>query len=213
MKGERAGARPAAAGEPSGDGWLKKLAELDVVVVAEPGEGLKALLRELHALKMRIRHIWPAPSIMPQATDLLICDYAPDLAQRFGWLPGTPPAALMVLVPSGGEAGVDALVAAVPDAILPMPATPAAIRANLVLAVNQFRFGQRMRAKVERLEDNIRSLRLVERAKAIMMAKKHIGDADAYQAIRQLAMAKRVPVATIAAAIVDTSELLGHDDV
>ncbi|WP_448953269.1 ANTAR domain-containing response regulator [Labrys neptuniae] len=198
--------------DATGDGWLRKLADLEVVVVAEPSEDLKFLSRELHALKMRVRQIWPAPNLMPQAADLLICDYSADLAQRFAWLPGTPPAALLILLPRGGEIAIDPLVAAVPDAVLALPATPSAIRANLMLAINQFRFGQRMRAKVERLEDNIRSLRLVERAKAIMMAKKHIGDADAYQAIRQLAMTKRVPVATIAAAIVDSTELLGQDE-
>lgn len=204
-------ARPAAAAQGTRDGWLKKLAELDAVVVAQPSDELKAVLAELQAMRINVRHVWPAPNVMPQATDLLICGYMTDLAQRFAWLPGSPAAALMVLLPRDAEIDIDALVAAVPDSVLPLPAGPAAIRANVTLAFNQFRYGQRIRAKIDRLEENIRSLRVVERAKAILMARRKISDAEAYEAIRQLAMTKRVPAATIAAAIVDTTELLGDD--
>lgn len=187
-----------------------RLAALEIVAVASPSEGLTAVLRELDRLGARVRHVWPAPPVLPLAVDLLVCDYAADLAQRLAWLPGAPGAGLMIVLPSGCEPDIDALMVAAPDSILALPAPVAAIRANVMLALNQFRYGQRIRSKIERLEENIRSLRVIERAKAILMSKRKIGDEEAYQAIRELAMSKRVSVAMIATVIVDSSELLGE---
>lgn len=209
MNEDRQKDRKASEQEAATGGWLTKLSSLDAVVVARPDDDLKNLLKELHALKIHTRHIWPMPGIMPQATDLLICDYTPDLTRCFTWFPGTPPMALMVLVRQNESVDIDKLASMVPDAVLALPTAPVAARANVMMAVNQFRFGQRLRAKVERLEENIRSFRLIERAKTIIMAQKQIDDASAYQAIRQRAMDKRVSVAVIAAAIIDSSELLG----
>lgn len=187
--------------------WVRKLADLEAVIVAEPGEDVRVLLRELHAVKLRTRHIWPAPAILPQATDILVCGYLDDLPQRFGWLPGSPPVALVLLVPEGAV-DIDLVIDATPDSLLSPPYTPNAVRTAMAHAISQFRYGQRLRGKIERLEENIQSIRVVERAKSILMEKRKIGEAEAYGVIRQLAMSKRVPATTIAMTIVDSSELL-----
>ena len=54
-------------------------------------------------------------------------------------------------------------------------------------------------------------MRTVERAKAILMMTRALDSEQAYAVIRSQAMARRVPVSSIAAAIVSSSEILGDE--
>jgi len=63
-------------------------------------------------------------------------------------------------------------------------------------------------AKVAKLEETLRSIRKVERAKAILMKNKNIEEEEAYKYLRSQAMMKRVPIGVIASAIIDAKEML-----
>ena len=77
------------------------------------------------------------------------------------------------------------------------------------MARTQLRYEQRLRDKVDRLEDNLRSMRTVERAKTMLMSARGLSDEEAYKHIRSMAMARRMSVSSLAAAIVSSFEILG----
>jgi AmiR/NasT family two-component response regulator len=83
---------------------------------------------------------------------------------------------------------------------------------SLILARSQFRYEQRLRSKIERLDENLRSMRTVERAKAILMETRRMPENEAYAFIRRQAMDRRVSASAVAGAIVDSFELLGYND-
>jgi AmiR/NasT family two-component response regulator len=99
---------------------------------------------------------------------------------------------------------------ATPNAILPRPFTANAVLSSLVLARSQFGYERRLRSKIEKLDDNLRSMGTVERAKAILMAARQIPEAEAYGFIRRQARDRRVSASAVAAAIVDSFELLDY---
>src|ERR1700722_2650937 len=105
------------------------------VIVPRDQEGA-FLVRELQRLRVRVRQIWPMPESVPSDADVIYCEYAVDLARRLPWIPG------------------DALAHATPDAVLSRPLTANAVLASLVLARSQFRYEQRLRSKIERLDEN-----------------------------------------------------------
>jgi AmiR/NasT family two-component response regulator len=189
---------------------LRELVGLAVIVVAPPDDQSTFLVRELQRLRMRASQTWPIPESIPDNADVVYCEYAPDLVRRLPWIPGDARSALVVILPNGEPIQADALAYATPDAVLSRPLSCNAIISSLILARSQFRYEQRLRTKIERLDENLRSMRTVERAKAILMTTRRIPENEAYGFIRKQAMDRRVPASTVAAAIVDSFELLGH---
>jgi two-component system, response regulator / RNA-binding antiterminator len=204
--------RPSASREMSGRKTLvQELADLSAVVVAPVDDQIGMLLRELQRFRMRVRQVWPMPESVPADADVVYCEYSPDLARRLPWIPGDARSALVVILPVTEAIHADALCNATPNATLPRPFTPNAVLSSLVLARSQFGYERRLRSKIEKLDDNLRSMRTVERAKAILMATRQMPETEAYGFIRRQAMDRRVSASAVAAAIVDSFELLGYD--
>ena len=59
------------------------------------------------------------------------------------------------------------------------------------------------------IEETIRSVRSVEKAKSILMKSKNIEEKEAYECIRKHAMNRRMPIGKVASAIIDASDVLG----
>jgi AmiR/NasT family two-component response regulator len=190
---------------------VQELADLAVVIVAADDEQTAFLIREMQRLRIRARAVWPMPESLPADADIIFCEYTPDLARRLPWIPGDARAALVVILPLNDPINADALANATPDAVLSRPFSFNAILSSLIVARSQFRYEQRLRAKIERLDENLRAMRTVERAKAILMETRHMPENEAYSFIRRQAMDRRVSASAVAAAIVDSFELLGYD--
>ena len=204
--------KPEIVRSPSGRKSItQELVDLAVVVVAPNDEQTAFLIREMQRLRIRARVVWPMPESLPADADIIFCEYTPDLARRLPWIPGDARAALVVILPLNDPINPDALANATPDAVLSRPFSFNAILSSLIVARSQFRYEQRLRAKIERLDENLRSMRTVERAKAILMETRRMPENEAYGFIRRQAMDRRVSASAVAAAIVDSFELLGYD--
>jgi AmiR/NasT family two-component response regulator len=204
--------RPAGNREMAGrKTMIQELADLSATVLAPVDDQTSMLLRELQRFRMRVRQVWPMPETVPGDADVLYCEYCPDLARRLPWIPGDARSALVVIVPATESIQAEALSHATPNAVLPRPFTANAVLSSLVMARSQFGYERRLRSKIEKLDDNLRSMRTVERAKAILMATRQMPETEAYSFIRRQAMDRRVSASAVAAAIVDSFELLGYD--
>lgn len=196
---------------PGRKSMVQELADLSAVVVAPVDDQTSLLLRELQRFRMRVRQVWPMPESVPGDADVVYCDYCNDLARRLPWIPGDARSALVVIVPATEAIQAEALSHATPNAVLSRPFTPNAVLSSLILARSQFGYERRLRSKIEKLDENLRSMRTVERAKAILMATRQMPETEAYGFIRRQAMDRRVSASAVAAAIVDSFELLGYD--
>jgi AmiR/NasT family two-component response regulator len=190
---------------------VQEFAGLNAVIVAPLDDQTNLLLRELQRFRMCVRQVWPIPESVPGDADVVYCEYSPDLARRLPWIPGDARSALVVIVPQTETIRAEALTHATPNAVLARPFTTNAVLCSLVLARSQFGYERRLRSKIEKLDENLRSMRTVERAKAILMATRQMPETEAYRFIRQQAMDRRVSASVVAAVIVDSFELLGYD--
>jgi AmiR/NasT family two-component response regulator len=190
---------------------VQEFAGLNAVIVAPLDDQTNLLLRELQRFRMCVRQVWPMPESVPGDADVVYCEYSPDLARRLPWIPGDARSALVVIVPQTETIRAEALTHATPNAVLARPFTANAVLCSLVLARSQFGYERRLRSKIEKLDENLRSMRTVERAKAILMATRQMPETEAYRFIRQQAMDRRVSASVVAAVIVDSFELLGYD--
>jgi AmiR/NasT family two-component response regulator len=183
---------------------------VEAIVVAPPDDHIAFLVRELRRTRAQVRLIWPMQDTLPSDADVIYCEYIPDLARRLRWVPGAASAALVVILPVDGVVNLDALCNATPQCILPRPFSANAVAASFGLALKQFQYEKRLREKIDKLEENLRSTRTIERAKAIVMAERGMPEDEAYGLIRRQAMDRRVSAAAVALAIVDSFELLGY---
>jgi AmiR/NasT family two-component response regulator len=184
------------------------LGRLDIVVaVRRDGDG-ETVVRELQRTRACVRHCWPLPDRLPDDADAIFADLTPDLAQRIPWVPGEPKAALVVIPPLAAAPDLEAIRCLAADGILHRPIAAYAVAATLVQALGTFAYGQRLRSRIEKLDDTLRAFRSVERAKAIIMDRNRLNESEAYQFLRRQAMDRRTSINAVAAAIIDAHGIL-----
>lgn len=181
---------------------------LRIAVILEEGEERNLLARELQRNRAAVTTIWPMPSELPVEYDVLYCQIARDLAQRLPWLPGHAPAALVLVARQGQLPDPKLVEKCAPQAVMQLPAAPGAANWTLLLARNQYLYERRLRSRIDKLDDNLRTIRAVERAKVLLMEKRKLNEEEAYHFLRRTAMKRRVSIGNLANAIIDSSELL-----
>jgi AmiR/NasT family two-component response regulator len=186
----------------------QEISSLDIVVAVPHDEEGDMLARELSRTRSSVRHIWPLPQRFAEGPDVLVCELTRELPQCLP-LPGQPFAALMVVTHAMQPPQFKLLRDCAPHAVLHRPFTSAAVQTALSIARAQFLYERRLRARIDQLDETLRSFRNVERAKSILMQKRNLGEEEAYHFMRRQAMSQRVSMGAIAAAIIDSHSILG----
>ena len=188
--------------------FLKGLRGLECLVVVPFDEDGNNITRELRRLGGIVKQLWPAPAPLPTEGEILICELFPGIAECTSWLPGNSPLPFILHVPRNREVDPGAIRNCAPHGLLYSPITETLIATTILFARDQFNYERRLRFRINKLDDNLRSMRSVEKAKAILMEARSIGEDEAYRVLRQTAMERRITLGTIAKAIVDSHELL-----
>ena len=182
------------------------------VFVAHPHDRHgSALLRCLRRHDCRVTHAWPAPERLAEPADVLFCAMDRQVLPLTSSLIGEPWPAVIGVFPDD-VADVAKLISSVgPHAILPKPFEDNAVLVSMIVARANFGYQRRLLSRISKLEETLRSMRKVERAKAILMAKRHLGESAAYELLRNQAMTKRVPIGRVASAVIEANEVLQDD--
>ena len=120
----------------------------------------------------------------------------------------SPRPIVMFATDSGGDAIRQAVRAGVSAYVVDgLDAT----RVNTIVAVACARFEEFQRLRMELAEANLKlsDRKLIERAKGLLMQSRNLSEDDAYQALRKLAMSKKMRLGDIAQQVLDAAELLG----
>ena len=119
-------------------------------------------------------------------------------------------AALILTLPQSGPYNLDEIQGACQDAVLARPFTLPQVDVAVMLALDHFSYGRRQRSRIDRLEENLKSIRTIEKAKLAIMAREKVDDEGAFRILRSLAMTRRMTVAAVAGRIVDSEDLLTY---
>lgn len=185
------------------------LAETEVLVGVSAEAGADQIVRQLRRDRAKVRAIWPLPDKVPGDVDVLVLELGDGLIDRLPWMPGESSCALVAVAAADRLQDPLRLCDCSPDAVLFMPAHTAAITGTILLAQSQFDYTKRLRDRIERLDQNLRTIRNVERAKSILVSTKGMSEDAAYRFLRKQAMERRTTVNAVAAAVIDSFELLG----
>lgn len=182
---------------------LEQFSRLTITLISELDEQSKFLLRELQRTRARVKQRWPVPERIGEETDIVVCEYLPDLSNRYAWMPGETTAASIVLLPQSGQYDMRRLQAALPDAVIHRPYLSHAVQTALVVGWDHFSFARRQRSRIARLDENLRALRNIERAKLVIMTERKISEYKAFSVLRDMAMERQITIVELAASLVD----------
>ncbi|CAM5761352.1 hypothetical protein LMIY3S_00110 [Labrys miyagiensis] len=182
--------------------------ELNVAVIVERDDNGEFLIRELQRQRVVVRHIWPPPAQLPLQHDVIFCLLSKDLPQRIPWVPGEPSSALVVVDDGKEPLNLELIHNCAGHGVLHYPATSRMIQTVLMLSREGFQYERRLRGRIDKLDDSLRTTRLVERAKSLLVRMKNMTDEEAYSFLRTRAMEKRVTIAIVASTVIDSYELL-----
>lgn len=194
--------------QASGSSPAKSLWDLKVAVIVERDDDGERLVRELQRLRCQVHHEWPMPPQIPVHCDVVFCTLSPDLPQRLPWIPGEPGAALVVVDRGEGALDLKLLHNCAAHGVLHYPTTVRSVQTVLSLARSHFLYERRLRGRIEKLDESLRTMRSVERAKSLLIRVKNITEEEAYNYLRRQAMERRVTIGAVATAIVDSYDLL-----
>lgn len=182
------------------------------VVIAHPRDSDgEVLLRHLQRLGCRVDHLWPTPDRLDADADIVFCLVEPETRPFCASLSDMARAALVAVVDPANPRAMQLLGDATPLAVLTKPVDPAALLTNLMVARNNSRYQRRLQSKISKLEETLKSVRKVERAKTILMERRHIDESEAYAYLREQAMRKRVPIGVVASVVVDSNDVLSDE--
>ncbi len=119
--------------------------------------------------------------------------------------PGTP---VIILTAHGHPNLVEQAVENGVVHYLLKPVTSPALHAAIQVAAARSRETNELRENVESLETTLRDRKVIERAKGILMARRHMSEPEAFRYLQRESQNRRVPMANLASSIVQADEML-----
>lgn len=194
---------------------LRNLKGLRIQVIHAPDTDGKALVDHLHRIGCNCETTWPLPAtISPSAAVVLISierENREKILRLFRSSQPTDPA-LLAVVTFEDPSTLQLVLECGALAVIERPIRPFGLLTNLTIArslwLERRDAGKRIRKLERKLAGNNRTLK----AKSILMETQGLTEQEAYESIRKQAMAKRISMDELAAAIINAHELLTFKD-
>jgi AmiR/NasT family two-component response regulator len=190
----------------SGQVLLRTLRETQILVCHPEDRDGEELVRHLGRIGCRVRRTWPAPKRIPEGTDVVFL-----LFERNQQQPDTPceaAFALVAVIDYEDPAMLNTLIDKNVRGVVTKPIRPFGVLSTLLTARASHRYEGKLRQKVAKLEETLRSRREIERSVKILMNARSISEEAAYQMIRREAMQRRQSMALVASSIISAYGVL-----
>jgi len=186
-----------------------KFHDLSIAVIVKRDDHGEGLIREVQKTRAKVQHIWPMPEEIPTDFDIVFCELVEDLPARFIGALGHAQVTFVVVIPAHGYMNQKVLENSVPHAVIHLPCRSEEVLSSMIVGRSHYQYERRLRQRIEKLDENLRSMKTIERAKVIVMQNKNLNEEEAYKQLRLRAMQRRVTIGALASSIVDSQDLLG----
>lgn len=190
----------------------ESLSYLKALVVHPPDQDQETIVRQLRRSGCHVEAMWPPPNVIPESIDLVYFLIDEHTSHALPWSGTRPTFAIVAILQQGAASLARLVVDSTPHAVLNKPVNESDVLTSLFVARSLFRYEERLHTKVRKLEETLRSIRKVEKAKSILISSKKIGEKEAYEFLRKSAMKQRVPIGKIAAAVIEASDIFSQQD-
>jgi AmiR/NasT family two-component response regulator len=188
---------------------LRDLRSLHVCVFHPRDRDGELLTQQLQRIGCQVHHFWPPLDAPVPGTDLVIIGLYPDtISHNFTWCDADDAPPVVAVVNYENPTIIDAVLRVGAKAVVASPVRSFGVLSALVLARQISGDLKKLKKRVARLEDKVGGARKIAEAQEILVRQRGISKLEAYKAIREQAMGKRVPVEEIASAIITADEIL-----
>lgn len=187
---------------------MEELQCLRVLLVHPHDPDGDSILRHLRRICCQVEAMWPPPNYLPARIDVMFYLIDEITSRSLPWYANQPDCAIVAVMKRETPSAVRLLTDCSPQAVVNKPVEPFDLLTSVIAARSIFRYEERLRTKVRKLEETLRSVRKVEQAKSILMKNKNIEEQEAYEYLRKCAMDRRVPIGKVAAAVIDANDIL-----
>lgn len=159
----------------------------------------------------------PADVFLPERIaqlqpDLIIVDSesdARDVLEHIVLATRAAPRPIVLFTDDQAPSSVEAAMAAGVSAYIVAGLQPERVKPVLDVALARFRHERKLLDELSETRQKLAERKVIERAKGLLMARYRLGEEEAYQKLRGMAMNKKLKLAEIAQRILDVEDLLG----
>ena len=181
---------------------------IEVAVIHPAGPDCTVLVDQLKRIGCKVTAIWPCPATLPPQTAVVFMLISAEHAGGSPWSATDSSAVLIALVDYENPTVLKGLLEANAHAVISKPFRPTGVLSTLILARSVHGYEQRLLNKVSKLEETLRSRRVIERAVKLLAERRGINDVAAYDHIRRQATNKRVSIVEVASMVINASDVL-----
>lgn len=177
---------------------LDDLRQARVLVLHPQDEDGAILTEHLKRLGCAVTALWPLPPVLPPETDTIFVqvDDLPGEALSALLQDRTP--AIIAIMTYETPTALQAITDLNAHGVISKPLRPFGILAQFVLARYRRGYEGRLAGKIQKLEETMKSRRVVDRAVKLMAELRSISDDEAYRLLRDQATAQRSSLTSIA---------------
>ncbi len=188
---------------------LRSLRQTKVVVIHPDDEDGGALCEQLKRIGCRTSRVWPPPQRLPDDADAVFYLIQAEEEVSHPWVVESIKAVRIGIIAYENPVVLEVIAATNAHAVLTKPIRPFGILANLFIARALSRYEERLLARIAKLDEMLKTRRIVERATKILSERNGISEDEAYGLIRREAMRKQLSVTVIAEAIINAEAIFG----
>jgi AmiR/NasT family two-component response regulator len=184
-----------------------------VLVVHPPDSERVRLVEHLRRIGCMAETQWPVPETWTGGCDVMLLAVEHDVRsdiQRLLKSTDGPRPTLIAIVGYEDPSTLQLVLEAGAVAVIERPIRPFGLLTNLTIARSIWLEKRETEKRIRKLERKLSGLQRIQKAKSILMDGQGLSEADAYESIRRQAMAKRLSMDDMAAAIIHANELLQY---
>ncbi len=192
---------------------LRDLRGLRVQVVHPPDAERVQLIEHLRRIGCMADTQWPVPDCWSNGFDVVLLaiehDARADIEKLLKSNDGLRPT-LIAIVGYEDPTTLQLVIDAGAVAVIERPIRPFGLLTNLTIARSLWLEKRETQKRIHKLERKLAGIQRIQNAKAILMEGQGLSETDAYESIRRQAMAKRIAMDEMAAAIINANAVLQY---
>ena len=187
---------------------LRRLRRMRVLVI-HPDDAERAMfLAHIKRVGCQVEGTWPAPEMLPSYIDVVLFLVDPGRDKKPpGWTTTCDSAARIAIIAFETPEILSELQRLNVHGVLSKPIRLFGVLAALTTAVSLASHEARLKQRIKSLDETLKSRRKIERAVEILSANRNISEEEAYRRLREKAMNSKVTIASVAEAIIASSDV------
>jgi AmiR/NasT family two-component response regulator len=192
---------------------LRDLRGLRVCVVHPPDSERAQLIEHLRRIGCMADTQWPIPQSWSDGCDVMLLaieNEVRDAILRLLKSNDQPQPTLIAIVGYEDPTTLQLVLEAGAVAVIERPIRPFGLLTQLTIARSLWLEKRETDKRIRKLERKLAGIQRIQKAKTVLMEGQGLSEAEAYESIRRQAMAKRLSMDDMAAAIINANELLQY---